>query len=140
MSARGFSLVELVIVIVLLGILAAVAAPLLAKGFDAWFTGREVEASHRQAELALERMTRELRVGDGIVVAADEITYERDEVPYSIEFTGAAITLNAQPIAQRVTAAAFTDEATEDTRYITVTFTVDGAGVYRTTIHPRRRQ
>lgn len=140
MNARGFTLVELVIVIVLLGILSVVAAPLLSAGFDAWFTGRDVENAHRQAELALERITREMRVGQAIVVTATEITYERDEEPHSIEYAGDTITLNAEPIARRVTAAAFTDEEVVDTRYITISFTVEGAGDFRTTIHPRRRQ
>ncbi len=144
-TARGVTLVELVMVIVVLGILATVMVPLLAKGFEAWFVGRDHEDAQRQAALALERMTRELRVAEAIVVSANEITFERDGAPYSFVHSGGVLAYvsgaDSQPIARRVTAASFTDESSDDTRYITVTLQTEGhTGQFRTTIHPRRRQ
>jgi len=38
----GFSLIELVTVMVLLGIVAAVAAPFISDSFKAYFTGRDL--------------------------------------------------------------------------------------------------
>ena len=60
-SAAGFSLFELVMVIVLLTIVAAVAAPFASNGFKAYYTGRDLAETDWQARVALERMTRDLR-------------------------------------------------------------------------------
>ena len=60
-SARGFSLLELVLVIVLLGIIASVGAQLMGSGFQLYVSGRDSLSADAQARLALERITRDLR-------------------------------------------------------------------------------
>ena len=60
-SASGFSLFELVMVIVLLGIFAAMASPLMSSGFRAYFVGKDIAETDGQARAALERLSRELR-------------------------------------------------------------------------------
>lgn len=76
---RGFSLVELVMVIVLFGIVAAFAAPMLGSAFQAWFIGRDISEVDWQARVAVERITRELRTvrapADLVLAAADDLTF-----------------------------------------------------------------
>lgn len=59
---RGFSLVELVVVIMLMGILFSAGAVLLGKVFTSYFTARDITDAQWQGLVALERMTRELRL------------------------------------------------------------------------------
>lgn len=58
---KGFSLVELVIVIVLLGILAAVGSTMLSDSFTTTRLVNDSNASEGEARYVLERLTREIR-------------------------------------------------------------------------------
>ena len=60
-ATQGFTLVELVIGIVLLGVIAALGSVMLREGFNAYFAGRDLTDADWQARVALGRMTRELR-------------------------------------------------------------------------------
>ena len=75
----GFSLIELVTVMVLLGIVAAVAAPFVSNSFTAFFTGRDLVETDWQGRVALERMTRELRTlrapADITMTSASDLTF-----------------------------------------------------------------
>ncbi len=57
----GWTLVELVMVIVLVGSLAAMGAGLLSSVFRSYFASRDITSSDGQARAAFERITRELR-------------------------------------------------------------------------------
>lgn len=57
----GFSLLELIVVIILLGILIAGSTNSLVIGANAFFTGQNVINTNWHAGIALERMTRDLR-------------------------------------------------------------------------------
>ncbi len=76
---NGFSLIEMIMVIVVLGIIAAVAAPILANAFRAYFTGMDIAETDWQARAALERMSRELRTvrapADLIITAAGDLSF-----------------------------------------------------------------
>ena len=58
---HGWTLIELVMVIVILGLLAAMGAGLLSSLFQSYFAARDITSSDGQARAAFERMTRELR-------------------------------------------------------------------------------
>src|SRR5712692_5760958 len=58
--ARGFSLIEMVLVIVLTGIVFAVGAMILKTSFQSYFAGKNRTTSDWQGRLGLERMTRDL--------------------------------------------------------------------------------
>lgn len=80
-ATSGFSLVELVIVIVVLGIVASSGALVISRGFNAYFAGRDMTRADWQGRLALERMTRDLRMvrsasaSDITTMTATQITY-----------------------------------------------------------------
>ncbi len=59
---KGFSLVELVLVIAIVGVVFAIGGSLLTEGFRASYTGIETLRADWQSRVALERMTRELRL------------------------------------------------------------------------------
>lgn len=60
-SARGFSLAEMVVVIVLVGIVFAIGATLLGRVFTSFFATRDITDAEWQGLVALERLSRELR-------------------------------------------------------------------------------
>lgn len=78
-GARGFSLIELIMVMVVFGIVAVIAAPMIGSGFSAYVTGRDIAETDWQARVAAERMTRELRTirapASLTITSASDITF-----------------------------------------------------------------
>ena len=58
---HGWTLVELLTVIIILAVVSAVGARLLSGMFQSYFAARDITSSDAQARVAFERMTRELR-------------------------------------------------------------------------------
>ena len=83
----GFSLIELIMVIVVFGIVAAIAASTMDSGFRAYFTGRDIAETDSQARVALERMTRELRT----IRAPAELTITSGSDITFVDVNGASI-------------------------------------------------
>ncbi|RFF28296.1 MULTISPECIES: PilW family protein [unclassified Wenzhouxiangella] len=79
MGARGFSLIELILTITLIGILAMVSLPMLVSGFGAFSQQRETAAIEREAMLALERVAREIRMSRNFAISPDQssISFDR---------------------------------------------------------------
>jgi prepilin-type N-terminal cleavage/methylation domain-containing protein len=61
----GFTLIEVVITLIVIGVLATIGATLMSRGFLSYFVGREIARDDTQGRLALERMARELRTVRG---------------------------------------------------------------------------
>lgn len=61
-TTRGFTLVEMVTVIVLLGIIAGVLAPFIANAIQAWHDSKARAELVARGRLALERLAREVRL------------------------------------------------------------------------------
>ena len=57
---RGFSMIELIIVITILAILTAITLPMLYAGFHSYFLQRDLSDANWQGRLALSRMTRDI--------------------------------------------------------------------------------
>ena len=152
-AQRGFSLIEMVLVIVIVGIISTVGAQLMGTGFQLYFTGRDTLSVDAQARLALERMTRELRTVRPVtgltMTPATQITFT-DETGTAVQYVlgGGNLMRNTQVLAGGVTGLGFVylDSAGAVTAtaaqvfYISVQFTVTQGEVistYRATVSPR---
>ena len=149
--AQGFSLIEMVLVIVLTGIVFAVGAMILKTSFQSYFAGKNRTTSDWQGRLGLERMTRDLHSIAAITAAnandiafvdntATAVTYDRDAVASTLRRNGVVL-------ADNVTALNFTyfdrtpavTAVAANVYYISVSFTVSVDGintVYRATVNP----
>ena len=154
-SCAGFSLVELVVVIVLTGILAAVGSQMLSKTLSAFVHGKDVTKGDWQARVALERLTRDLRMvrapANLTIVPATAITFsdtDGNNVNYSLSSN--TLMRNTQVLADNVSSLGFTylrsdgntvEAATPSlVYYITVSLTVSRSTAntnLRATVHPR---
>ena len=149
----GFSLVELIVVIVVLGIIASMGAMVVRDGMLGYLRGREITSADWQGRLALERITRELRDASAIAAGAcDTSTFAYSDInALPISYTQSTTTLlrNGQPLADNVTGLRFyclqNDGQTVTTTpsavyYVTVSMVVSTANTsatYRSTVKPR---
>jgi prepilin-type N-terminal cleavage/methylation domain-containing protein len=154
----GFSLVELIVVIVVLGIVASMGAIVVRDGMLGYLRGREITSADWQGRLALERMTRELRdvaapnFSNIAAGACDNSTFAFSDIyASSISYSQSTTTLlrNGQPLADNITGLHFyclqSDGQTYSTvpsavYYVTVSMIVSTANTsatYRTTVKPR---
>ncbi len=155
----GFSLVELIVVIVVLGIVASMGAIVVRDGMLGYLRGREMTSADWQGRLALERIARELRDiappsgGVAYISAAScgSATFEFSDINAApISYTQITTTLlrNGQPLADSVSGLAFyclTSNVQPTVTpaavyYVTVSMVVSTANTsasYRTTVKPR---
>ncbi len=153
---RGFSLVELTLVMIILSIIATIGSQMLGTGFNAYFTGRDMIDAEWQGRYAMQRISRELRdvrsatAGD-LVIGANQITFTDNNanvVTYTL--AGNTLTRNGQPLADGATNLTFnyiqadgiTNAAVaSDVSYISVSLNISLNGSnysLRNTLHPRR--
>jgi prepilin-type N-terminal cleavage/methylation domain-containing protein len=154
----GFTLVELIVVIVVMGIVASMGALVVRDGLLGYLRGREVASADWQGRLALDRITRELR--DVAVIApgscdASATAYafaysDVSSTPVSYSHTQSTRTLlrNGQPLADNVTGVRFyclqSDVQATTTlsmvTYVSVSMVIstdNTSANYRGTIRPR---
>lgn len=161
LASAGFSIMELVMVVVIFGIVAAVAAPFLRSAFQGYFTGKDIAETDWQARVAVERMTRELRTirapADLTITSASDITIvdtDGNSIRYCMGTVGTCpgiagdLMRNAQPLATGIGGLAFTfltraSAATvtpAQVFYVTVSFNATQNAVtksYQITVSPR---
>ncbi len=161
LSTNGFSLFELIMVVVVFGILAVVGAPLLDSGFRAYFTGKDIAETDWQARVAVERMTRELRTirapANLIITSASDITFTDTDgnlIRYCMGAVGGCpgvvgeLMRNSQPLAVGITGLSFSfltraagaAVTAAQVFYITVAFTATQgltSKAFQATVSPR---
>ena len=116
--ARGFTLLEVIITLVIAGVLATIGATLMSSGFRSYFLGRELAQDAAQGTLALERMARDLRTArsaaDLTTIGASTITFvdvDGNTISYALSAGSVTRSQNggtAQPLAANVSSLAFT--------------------------------
>ncbi len=151
----GFSLIELVLVIIILSIIAAVGSQMLGNGFNAYFTGRDIINAEWQGRYAMQRIMRELRhvrsatAGD-LVMATNQITFtDNNANVITYARAGTILTRNGTALADGVTGLTFhyiqsdgitTAAVASDVSYISINLDVSLNGSnysLRNTLHPR---
>jgi prepilin-type N-terminal cleavage/methylation domain-containing protein len=156
----GFSLVELIVVIVVLGIVASMGAIVVRDGILGYLRGREITSADWQGRLALERITRELRdvaspnYSNIAATSCGNSTFTFSDITSTlISYTQNTTTLlrNGQPLADNLAANGLrfyclqSNGQTYSTipsavYYITVSMIVSTANTnatYRSTVKPR---
>ena len=86
---NGFTLIELVMAIVLLGIIAGIGVPLLIAVNQGWLIARDRNQAGEAGMVAMERMLREIRMvnNDTSIIAADNTTLQFIDVnSYDLTF------------------------------------------------------
>lgn len=164
---RGFTLIEMIAVIVLLGIIFGFGGVFLGNVFSGYALKRDATDAEWQAKVALERMARELRAvrmataADLDIASAAQVRFtdtdgngvcfyrSGNRVMRSANGPASACgTTSAQPLADNVTALTFTywdntgaaTATVANVYYITVDLTVaEGgySGQFRTNVRPR---
>lgn len=60
-NKKGFSLIEYIMVVVIMGVLIAIGAPLVFEAADAWLVQSKRKDMSESAKIAMDRITREIR-------------------------------------------------------------------------------
>lgn len=107
---KGFTFIELLIVIGILGLLSIVASQLLFHGFKTYVAFRTTTETGEQAQRAMSRMTRELGAAQSITVAGVNQIQFTDNAGNSVQYdvTGNFLMRNANPLADHVSALTLT--------------------------------
>lgn len=113
-GAGGFTLVEMVMVIVITGLVASLGGLLLHHGVRAYFLSREQAEIDWQGRLALERMLRDLRrlrsttPADLVMNPSNRVTFvDVDNQTISYVLSGGTLLRNGKPLADGVSALDF---------------------------------
>ncbi|MDH4163663.1 MAG: type II secretion system GspH family protein [Nitrospirota bacterium] len=157
-QSNGFTLVEIVITIVLIGVLSGIAAMIILQGVRSYSGEQTRSDAHYQARIAMERMAREIRLIRS--QGADIITMANNDLRF-IDVTGATIGFSwAGPVLSRwngasndllasgITAFTFnyyqqdgvTAASPADLWFVEITMTASAGGEtfdMRTRVHPR---
>ena len=157
----GFTLIEVVVTLVLVGIMAAVAGMAIVQGVQGYVFARENATTTQKAQLAMVRMSRELIELTDVTSAGDSpttIVYDRDSDSHTIAFdnVNACVTLDAGVLVDDVSSLSLSywksDGTTawvqgthpiEDLSTIQIDLALSrpdidiGTIIFTTTIHPR---
>jgi len=108
----GFTMIELIIVIVILAVLSAIALPMLTAGFNGYFTQRNLSDANWQGRLALSRMSRDIRsipsAGNITTATSTQFTFTNSSnASVSYTLSGTALQRNGITLANGVSAVTF---------------------------------
>jgi prepilin-type N-terminal cleavage/methylation domain-containing protein len=100
----GFTLVELVATLVLVGVVASVAGMLIMQMVQGYGTARGNVVQADQADLALGRLARETRAATTITVGGATVSFTRDGTTRTVALDGTTLRLDGQPLMRNVAA------------------------------------
>jgi len=107
MKQKGYTLIEIMVVIVIIGVVASMGMPFVVEAVEAWITTQEERDSLFVARLAMQRMVREIRqLEDTSTIATftqAEFEFDKfeDAGPVNITFSqsGTSLLRNANELA-----------------------------------------
>ena len=155
-NQKGFTLIEMVIVIVLISIIAGVAAMIILEGAKSYQKEVSYSDIHNQGRLAIERMAREIRMIRS-ATAADISTMTASNIVFNdvngtniqFSFAGNTISRSGNTLANNVQSMAFSYYQQDGTTvagsaaevwYVQISLTMVNAGEtlpLRLRVHPR---
>jgi len=166
-SMTGFTLIEMIMTIVILGVIVALGANMIGGSMLAYFAGRDLTELDTRGRMAVERLTRELRAvrsataTDLNIATLGQVRFNDmrgnsvcfylagTQLMRSADFAAACGTTGPQVLVDGVSALNFTyllNDGVNATNnptlvyYIIVQYTVTVSGAnhtYRATVHPR---
>lgn len=153
-KARGFSLIELIVVITTLSLIAAIGSQIFGAGLDSYYEGKDIIDADWQGRVAMTRINRELHeirsAADITITPGTEIQFiNRNDTLVRFWLNGTTLMRNSQPLADGITGLNFSylqaDGKTAATLatevyYVVMNFSVIKNGVnfpLRVVIHPR---
>jgi prepilin-type N-terminal cleavage/methylation domain-containing protein len=130
---RGFTLIEMVLVMVLLGIAALMVVPFVGHIFSNLLEGRELSHREGQAVMALERFVRDVRGADSVTVNNNQkkMTLENDGSDVIYEIVTGNLLLDGQVLAKHLDDSQSKFDNKIDTlgyQFITLTLVVEMSG------------
>ncbi|OGT08953.1 MAG: hypothetical protein A2V89_01585 [Gammaproteobacteria bacterium RBG_16_37_9] len=138
---RGFTLIEMVIVIIVTLIVVPIAATILSQEFQIYYIGQNLTNADWQGRIALDRITRDIRAATNITTAnANSITFtntSEEVITYNLGGTNNTQLIyssatSTQPLANNVQGLTFvyygfdgvTQAVGNSIRYITITLNI----------------
>jgi len=94
-NQKGFSLIEMMVVVVVLGVIVLALVTFFTGGTKSWVSGQYQLTAQRNARQAMDRMVREIREGNNFAIGAgnDSVTinylssFDKDPVTYKLSGT-----------------------------------------------------
>lgn len=114
---NGFTLIELIMVIVVLGIIIGMSSSLITQGLNAFLSGEDISDANWQGQVASQRMSRDLSLirspTDIATASATSITFTdifNNSISYSLSGSSLILTQNgtAQTLADGISTLSFT--------------------------------
>ncbi len=109
---QGFTLIEMIFVIVIMGIIAAIGARVIGTGFRAYFTNQNIVIADAQGRLAIERFIRDVHAVNSsssfITTTSTQLSFVNvngDTVTYSL--SGNQLQRNGIPLADGISSLTF---------------------------------
>ena len=116
LNQKGFSLIEMMVVVVILGLIVLGLVTFFTGGARSWVAGQSQLEAQRNARQAMDIMVREIREGNGFTISTDKksitisypTSFGKGPVTYSLSSTTATISRDGSPVINNVKTLEFT--------------------------------